>query len=245
VDLADIDPPAFVTRHAEALAAIAFHGCTDAAALPFGDGGFGAVISQYGVEYSNLERALPEAVRMLAPGGRVRLVVHAADGAVAADARKVIAEADLLLGEIDLTGCARRCFTALAAVERPPGAGDPAEADRTFAAFQAALERAARQIGQAHDKTMFRNTGAVLLDTFKRRAAFGLDQLLGKADEAENEILCHRGRLAALVAAALDRDGAEALAARLRGFGAETAGSAPLDNAGGLIGHVVEARFPA
>ncbi len=180
---------------------------------------------------------------MLAPGGRLRLVLHAADGAVAADARKVIAEADLLLGEIDLTGCARRCFTALAAVERPPGTGDPAEADRAFAAFQAALERAARQIGRAHDKTMFCNTGAVLLDTFKRRAAFGLDQLLAKVDEAEGEIIAHRGRLAALVAAALDEAGAAALAERLREAGASESGSARLEHGGGLIGHVVTARF--
>ena len=244
VDQADIDPPAFVTRHAEDMAKIRFVPATNVEALPFADARFDAVFSQYGVEYSDLRRSLPEAVRVLAPDGALRFIVHAAEGAVAADARKVIAEADLLLGEIDLPGRASRCFEAVLAVERGPD-GDKGEADRCFAAFQAALERAARQIPAATDKTMFRNSGAVLLDTFKRRGAFDRDQLRAKCEEIRAEIACHRGRLAALVEAALDEAGAAALAKQLRGAGASASRAIRLEHGGGLIGHVVEARFPA
>jgi SAM-dependent methyltransferase len=239
VDQADIDPPAYVTRHAEDLAAIAFHGGVAVEALPFPDAGFDAAISQYGIEYSDLDRSLPEAVRMLGPGGRVRFVVHAADGAVAAGARAVIAEADLLLDGIGLPGAATRCFEALWAVEREGQPGRE-QADEAFAAFQDALERTARQIPAAHDPTMFKNSGAVLLDTFQRRGRFDLDQLRAKPAAIEAEIRAHRGRLAALVEAALDAEGAAALAALL-GPGAE---SFPLHNGAALIGHVVEARFP-
>lgn len=242
VDQAAIDPPAYVTRHAEDLAAIAFHGGTRVEALPFADGSFDAAISQYGIEYSDLERSLPEAMRVLAPGGRLRLVVHAAEGEVAAGARRVIAEADLLLGEIDLTGAARRCFEALWAVERE-GGGDRQRADEAFAAFQEALAKTARQVPQAHDPTMFRNSGAVLLDTFRRRGHFDLDQLLAKPAAIEAEIRAHRGRLVALVEAALDSAGAEAIAERLRAARGQ-AESLPLRNGSVLIGHVVQARFP-
>lgn len=244
VDQADIDPPSYVSRHAEDLAAIRFHGGTQAEALPFADACFGAVISQYGIEYSDLMRSLPEAMRVAAPGCRLRLVVHAADGAVAADARTVIAEADFLLTDIDLTGCAARCFEAVLAVERDPAPDAAArrEADTCFAAFQEALARTARHIGQAHDREMFRNSGAVLLDTFKRRGHFELAQLLAKVGEVEAEILAHRGRLAALVEAALDEAGAEALAARLRAMGAPDAGCTGLGNASGLIGYVIAAH---
>jgi len=238
VDQADIDPPAYVTRHAEDLATIAFRGGVAVEALPFPDAGFDAVISQYGIEYSDLERSLAEAMRVLAPGGRLRFVVHAAEGEVAAGARAVIAEADLLLGEIGLTGAATRCFEALWAVERE-GQEDRQRADAAFAAFQAALERTARQIPQAHDPTMFKNSGAVLLDTFQRRGRFDLDQLLAKPAAIEAEIRAHRGRLAALVEAALDAGQTEALAASLGG----AALSFPLLNGAALIGHVVEARF--
>ncbi len=243
VDQADIDPPAYVSRHAEDYAAIRFLARTEAEALPFPDASFDAAVSQYGIEYSDLSRSLEELVRVLAPGGRVRLVVHAADGVVAADAKAVIADADLLLEEIDLPGAAARCFTALLAVERPPAAGSTAEADRAFAAFQDALERTARHVPAAHDKAMLRNSGAVLLDSFSRRGHFDLAQLLAKVEAVRGEILAHRGRLAALVEAALDGAEAGALAQRLRGAGASQCGCEPLASETGLIAYAVTARF--
>ena len=87
VDRAAIDPPAFVTRHAEDYAAIRFCPGTDAEALPFPDSGFDSVISQYGIEYADPERAIPELLRMIAPGGSARIVVHAADGVIAEGSR--------------------------------------------------------------------------------------------------------------------------------------------------------------
>jgi SAM-dependent methyltransferase len=242
VDQADIDPAAYVTRHAEDLAAIRFLPATQVEALPFPDARFDAAISQYGIEYSDLARSVPEAVRVIAPGGCLRFVVHAAEGNVAAGARTVIAEADLLLDGIGLTGAAARCFTALWAVERE-GAAERQPADDAFAAFQAALERTAHHIPQAHDATMFRNSGAVLLDTFKRRGHFDLEQLLAKVEQVESEIRAHRGRLVALIEAALDAAEAEAVALQLKAAGAAEAVSSPLRNADGLIGHVVVARF--
>jgi len=234
VDQAAIDPPAFVTRHAKEMAAIGFVPETNVEALPFPDGGFGAVVSQYGIEYSNLDKSVPEALRMLAPGGGLRFVVHAAEGVVAADAAKVIADADLLLDEIDLPGHAARCFEAVLGVER--GGGDKQAADRAFAAFQTALERTARHVPLAHDKIMIRNIGAVLLDSFTRRSVFDREQLLTKAEEARGEIAAHRGRLRALLDSALDRDSANVLAARVAGT------ASPLHRDGSLIGYVIEAR---
>jgi len=58
-------------------------GGVDIAALPFADAAFDAVTSQFGVEYAG-PAALAEAARVLAPGGRLRFVVHhAASRAVA------------------------------------------------------------------------------------------------------------------------------------------------------------------
>ncbi len=241
VDQADIDPPAYVSRHGELYAAIEFRGGTNVEALPYGDGGFDAVVSQYGIEYSDMSRSVPESVRMLAPGGRLRFVVHAADGVVARDAGKVIADADLLLHEIDLPGHAARCFEAVLAAER--GGGDAGLADTSFAGFQEALVRTARHVPQASDRTMFKNSGAVLLDSFQRRGHFELAQLLAKTEQVRAEIAHHRARLAALVDSALDAKQALALADRLGGLGG-VAASRPLGSEAGLIGHVIAARFP-
>ncbi len=241
VDQADIDPAGHVSRHGEDYASIIFLRGTEIEALPFPGAGFAAVISQYGIEYTDLERSLAEAVRMVAPGGRLRFVIHAADGVVARDSRAVIADADLLLEEIDLPGHATRCFEAVLAVER--GGGNPMLADTHFAAFQGALERTARHIPQAADRTMFKNSGAVLLDTFQRRGHFDLEQLLAKAEQVRSEVGAHRDRLDALVRAARTAKEADALADKLNALGG-VAASRPLEGTQGLIGHVVAARFP-
>ena len=241
VDQANIDPALHVSRHEEDYASIIFLRGTEIEALPFPRAGFAAVISQYGIEYTDLEASLPEAVRMIAPGGRLRFVIHAADGIVARDSRAVIADADLLLQEIDLPGHATRCFEAVLAAER--GDADTALADSHFAAFQEALERTARHVPQAADRMMFKNSGAVLLDTFQRRAHFDLEQLLAKAERVRAEIGAHRGRLDALVRAARSAKQADAMADQINALGG-VAASRPLDGPQGLIGHVVAARFP-
>ena len=244
VDQADIDPPAYVTRHREALAAIRFQGGTEVEALPFADKEFDVAVSQYGLEYADLERAVPELGRVLARGGQARLVVHAADGIVAAGSKRVVADADLLLNDIGLIAAARRCFEDVGQVE----AGDtsPAareKADEAFAAFRTALKRTGERIAGADDKMMFHNSGAVLLDAFRARGWAGLPAVLAKVDTVEGEILAHRGRLQALIDAALDERGAKALAERLEAAGAVESDSARLESPEGLIGYVIRARF--
>jgi SAM-dependent methyltransferase len=51
-------------------------GSVDAAALPFPDGSFDLVTSQYGIEYARVDAALGELLRVRAPAGRVALVLH-------------------------------------------------------------------------------------------------------------------------------------------------------------------------
>lgn len=245
IDRAAINPVAYVTRNRELLDSIRFQGGIAAEALPFADRAFDAVVSHYGLEYTDLSRSVLELARVAAAGARARLVVHAAEGRVAADAKRIIAEADLLLDAIALPEAARRCFSAVTEVERDPAAGEAERrrAGEAFAAFQAALQRLAETIPAAADAGMLRNCGAVLLDTYRRRSGLHRDQLLAKADEVESEIRAHRGRLAALVAAAVDEEGLDALAGYLRRGGAVDIERAPLLNAAGLIGHVLEARF--
>ncbi|WP_258406090.1 class I SAM-dependent methyltransferase [Shewanella aegiceratis] len=48
----------------------------DCSSLSFEDSSFDLVISQYGLEYSDLALSIPEAIRVLKPGGRLSLVTH-------------------------------------------------------------------------------------------------------------------------------------------------------------------------
>ena len=117
------------------------------------------------------------------------------------------------------------------------------QAKSAVAAFRSALQRTGRQISAAADPMMFHNSGGVLLDAFQARGRVGYDAVFAKVDRVESEILAHRGRLQALVDAALDQEGADALAATLRGAGATQASSSELRSEKGLIGYVIEARF--
>ncbi len=48
----------------------------DCIELPFEDGQFELVMSQYGIEYADLKKAIPEALRVLHSKGRLALVLH-------------------------------------------------------------------------------------------------------------------------------------------------------------------------
>ena len=244
VDQADIDPLAYVTRNRDEMAAIRFVGRTDVEALPFPDGSFDVAISQYGLEYSDLSRSVREMARVLAPGGRARLVVHAAEGIVAANAKAAIADADVLLNGIDLLGASRRCFEAVAVVER--GDGSPAAQEHAQAAYEAfhqALVSTRDYLPSAFDKVMVQNSGGVMLDAFQARHQVGYDAVFAKVDTVESEIFAHRGRIQALIDSALDEAGVEVLARQLRDAGAIDATHERLENDQGLIGHVIIARF--
>jgi len=244
VDAADIDPPAYVTRNREEMAAIRFVGRTEVEALPFPEGSFDVAISQYGLEYSDLARSVPEMARVLAPGGQARLVVHAAEGIVAANARAAIADADHLLNDIDLLGASRRCFEAVAMVER--GDRSPAAQERAQAAcqaFRAALVLTRDYLPQAFDKVMVQNSGGVMLNAFQARHQVGYDAVFAKVDTVESEILAHRGRIQALIDSALDEAGVAALTEQLKDCGAVETSDERLESDEGLIGYVIKARF--
>lgn len=76
VDLAALAPAWFDQLPPARRASLHFHGQQAAEALPFGDGVFDLVMSQYGLEYTDLARSVPQLLRVCAPGGKVRLVCH-------------------------------------------------------------------------------------------------------------------------------------------------------------------------
>jgi SAM-dependent methyltransferase len=74
--------------------------------LPFTDGSFGAVVSQYGFEYSRREQAVRETSRVLASGARISLLVHHADSAIVTTNR---ARLDVLLAMLGYSMCSAFC----------------------------------------------------------------------------------------------------------------------------------------
>lgn len=76
VDLAELAPPWLEKLAESQRERVRFHSACPAEQLPFADASFDLVVSQWGIEYSDLSRSVPELLRVLKPGGAVRLLLH-------------------------------------------------------------------------------------------------------------------------------------------------------------------------
>ena len=107
VDLADIEPLHYLSDYPAALDAATFIGGVSAEDLPFSDSAFDIVVSQYGLEYADLDKALAEVERVLCAGGRCLWLAHSKDSLVVQQNRAQGAEVDFLLapgGPLDAMG---------------------------------------------------------------------------------------------------------------------------------------------
>lgn len=245
IDAADVNPYRYVTKHRDALAAIEFRSATPIERLPWPAASFDAVVSQYGIEYSDLSLSLSELTRVVAPNGRARLSLHATEGAVVERSGQVIPEIDFLLHEVDLAGKAQRCLRAVATVERNMDRSESAQcaARESLDAFQEALELTSQRAATAVDRGMLRDASKMLTVLYQRRRQYDVAQAIGIAEEIRTEWRNHRGRLVAQIEAAVTREGRAEFAGRLKRSGARQVKESDQMGSGGLIGHCIEASF--
>jgi ubiquinone/menaquinone biosynthesis C-methylase UbiE len=97
VDLADIDPLRYVTSLEDDMRAARFIGAVAAEQLPFPADSFEVVVSQYGLEYADMPRALAEVARVLVPGGQLHWLAHSVDSEVVQQNREQAREVEYLL----------------------------------------------------------------------------------------------------------------------------------------------------
>ncbi len=76
VDLAQVAPPWLAALPARDTARVRVHPGVCTERLPFADARFSVVTSQFGIEYTELERSLAEVRRVLRPDGALRFVLH-------------------------------------------------------------------------------------------------------------------------------------------------------------------------
>jgi SAM-dependent methyltransferase len=242
-DLAAVRPTAFVTKNKRQLKQIRFLGRTPAEQLPLEASSFDAVVSQYGIEYSDMAQSLPEAVRVLAPGGRLRFATHAAEGTVAADTERAIADADFLLDELDLPNRALACFAAIIDVERGRASGPLAQlaAQGRYASFRDGLQAVAKRAATAADAAMLAAVHASLTKLFEQRLELDQVALRARVGDLRAEIEAHRQRQRALLTAALSAEQIAALAERLASLGLTEVVIGEQRDGGDLIGHVIAA----
>jgi len=206
LDLTGIDNSPALPRSQKGIRLIA-----DVAAeqLPFGDGRFDAVVSQFGFEYSDTARAASECGRVLRGGGTLHMIVHHRGGPIVAHNRSRREALVWAVGECDLIGRAM----ALAAARRVAALPTP-EAFRTVGAEARARfgpGTGADELAEAVWQTLEGGRG--------RPAAEVTEMLHTLARRAEAEMT----RIASLLDAARDEQGIAALAEQLQTAGLEMA----------------------
>jgi SAM-dependent methyltransferase len=97
VDLADIDPLRYLSSLEDDMRAATFVGSVAAEHLPFDASSFDVVVSQYGLEYADLDQALTEVARVLAPGGILHWLAHSESSEVVQQNREQALEVEYLL----------------------------------------------------------------------------------------------------------------------------------------------------
>ena len=65
---------------------------TDAEQLPFESGGLDLTVSVFGIEYSDLKKSLPEAIRVLKPGGAFHALMHADESVISSMSARALSE---------------------------------------------------------------------------------------------------------------------------------------------------------
>ena len=213
-DIAAIEPARQLTDPAlrERAARIHFHPRTPAEGLPFETGSVDLACSQFGLEYSDLQRSLPELGRIVIEGGRVALILHHARSGAVQAARSEAAQAAFVLDDARLYARARQLLRALADMGnrwRPPGAKLPAKAAKKRDALDKAVARIRASADDTPDPTVMRGALNYVDEVMAMTERIGPARALDWLEEARQRIAAMRERLQAMQHAALDEAGME------------------------------------
>lgn len=177
IDLAAIAPPWLQQLPAPQRSRIRFHSACAAERMPFADASFDLVVSQWGLEYSELALALPEVLRVLAPGGAVQLLLHHTEALPVTLAAREIDHLVWLLCDDGLLDCAAEMIAPMALAGTSTGrarlAEDPQanEARELFNAQQELLQQRIEHGSGTEVLSEARQAVATLLITAARQGA--------------------------------------------------------------------------
>jgi SAM-dependent methyltransferase len=200
---------------------VRFQSGVAAEALPFEDSSFDSVVSQYGIEYSDLARTIPEIARVTRPASRLCFIIHARDGAVLSAAEGQLGGAQFL-DEMGIIGAAR-AFVLRAGVVDEAGQ-NASEAEKQSAAevaghLQMLMKSLDDGIKILNAPVFLRQIRGSLLDVLQKRRVVAPDVATAKLDELGRSVEGHRQRLNAMIKAAQDERGARQIAAMLEAAG--------------------------
>ncbi len=218
IDLADIDPAWLRAVPPEVGERVRFHSRVVAEVLPFADASFDLVVSQFGLEYSDLARSVDELRRVMKPGASVALVLHHADSLPVRLGRAEVIEIDWINQSGGILHRARRMLPYLARLATAAGMAsvqrDP-QAAKARAQFNEAMRELQQRASASLAPDILVETQTAVGELMAQVTALGAAAAEQRLEAIRDGLRLARLRQAELVAHALDRAGVERLAAGL------------------------------
>lgn len=208
VDLADIDPEKYVDQWSEQLGQINFQGRIAAEDLPFEEGYFNGVTSQYAIEYGDLSRSIPEIYRILKRGGHFCGVFHARDSTVVQQNNEGIAEADFLLNSAIFQKCKDQLIKGYGGKITAP-----------FEEYVRLVQALGNSFQAGRALNIIPRMQHSLLEILKLSKRYPLAQGIEMIDNAALRLEGHRAILADLVKCSLDKKQVDHLMSHMKSCG--------------------------
>lgn len=213
---------------------IRFRSRVQAESLPYPDNAFDVVVGQYGLEYSDMERSVPELARVSTPGSRLRLMTHALEGVVVGWARQQLEDTGRLLDS-----------AIFPAAHKWVEAHEAGVAETVLRALTEQYNEAVGGLEHAAVQTiepmMYSNVCSVLTHALSIQRQVGAGPVHEKIDEVAETVRAHAERLDAMCRAALNKERAEALGAYISElWGYEVSVNAGRRADGDLLGWIIE-----
>ena len=242
-DLALINPLAVAKTKRDLLRDITFHPATPTEKLPFDDGYFDAVSSQYAIEYSDPAVALREICRVLRPGARARLSVHHAESRLSLSARASLEESRSIL-ESERIYRRLHSFIVDDSTARSGGVSDRRRAQRSWNELIGALQRLPQSLPHGgHVTRVTLDAVSRLLDLRQTMSALRIGV---EIDRVERELRASARRLHDMVSALRDEVQIGLLARQAEDAGLRVAAVAPQFQAKtDLVAWLVDLQRPA
>jgi len=152
IDEAAIDPPRYLPNHADILRGIEFRSRTPMETLPFENGTFDAVVSQYGFEFGTAPTALSEAARVIKPQGLLTFLALPAHSPAAQAAKKAVKQARYLLRDASLFNDA---FSIIQAFHEGPTDTREQKIRADLEQFNVVVEKAVAQFDASESDVVF------------------------------------------------------------------------------------------
>ncbi|MEL7296357.1 MAG: methyltransferase domain-containing protein [Pseudomonadota bacterium] len=205
IDYADIRPLTDLSDVPDVqrdLGAIEFIGKTNIEATGLADADADVIVSQYGFEYADVERAAVEAYRLLKPGGRIALIIHHAQSGVLLESAEGLSQMQFMMHKEQLD---QRVEAVIRAADQAKDASDK----RLVVArkkLNSTLRRLQARAAKASEPRGFINSVAPnFVYAIEGLAASNAQTRLQHVARMRDEVRAYQERMADLRSAALDK----------------------------------------